>query len=95
MAMLESIGIKKGQPFEPDPEMTKILEAAVKDAYDYMQWYFTEGGGLIPFWKDGYWMQWNIPADQAKIGFPFKTENRLLIAYSGEVCHPFHVKAAT
>jgi hypothetical protein len=78
MAMLESIGIKKGQPFEPDVEMTKILEAAVKDAYDYMQWYFVEGEGLIPFWKDGYWMQWNIPVSQAKIGFPFTTENRLL-----------------
>jgi hypothetical protein len=72
MGMLDSIGIKKGQPFEPDAEMTKILESAVNDAYDYMQWYFTEGGGLIPFWKDGYWMQWNIPADQTKIGSRLK-----------------------
>ncbi len=78
MAMLESIGIKKGQPFEPSAEMTKILEEAVQDAYDYMQWYFVEGGALIPYWENGYWMQWNIPVSQLKLGFPFSTDNSLL-----------------
>ena len=37
MGMLESIGIEKGKPFDPDEKTKRILERAISDAYDYMQ----------------------------------------------------------
>jgi hypothetical protein len=36
MGMLKSLGIKKGEAFNPSPEQRKILAAAAKDAHDYM-----------------------------------------------------------
>lgn len=80
MGMLESIGIKKGQDFNPDSETKIILEKAVKDAYDYMQWYFTTPGkGLVSYWENRQWGAFNIPKEQGDQGFPFATENELLI----------------
>jgi len=36
MGMLKSLGIKKGEDFDPTPEQRKMLAAAAKDAHDYM-----------------------------------------------------------
>ena len=36
MGMLKSLGIKKGEGFDPTPEQRKMLAAAAKDAHDYM-----------------------------------------------------------
>jgi hypothetical protein len=80
MGLLESLGIKKGEPFEPDAEMTRILEAAAEDAYEYMQSMFvTPGGSYTPYWDSGQWQKFNLSADQVKAGFPFVTEERLVI----------------
>ena len=80
MGMLESLGIKKGQEFNPDPETREILETAVQDAYDYMQWYFTTPGkGVSRYWENRQWGAFNIPKEQADQGFPFSTENELLL----------------
>lgn len=80
MGLLDSIGIKKGEEFAPDEATTKIFENALNEAYDYMQWFFvTPGKGLTPYWEDGHWLGPNLPQQQAAAGFPFVTEDRLLI----------------
>lgn len=80
MGMLDSIGIKKGQDFNPDLETKEILNQAVKDAYDSMQWYFTTPGkALIPYWQNSQWTSLNIPKEQIDMGFPFVTKNELLL----------------
>ncbi len=58
--MLEAIGIKRGQPFTPDPHRVELLEAAVQEAhawirhvyenepafYEGTQWFFPAGRDL-------------------------------------------------
>ena len=85
MGMLASIGIIKGSDFDPDPRMVTLLSSAVKDAYDYMQWYLeTPGKALVPFWGPAsQWQRANIPKEQITSGFPFVTEDRLLIEERG------------
>ena len=80
MGMLSSIGIKKGQPFQPDAATTKALQDAVKLAYDQMQSYFTTPGrALMPFWPTRQWQTLNLSRTQAEEGFPFVTPDELLI----------------
>jgi hypothetical protein len=80
MGLLDSIGIKKGEEFAPDEATTEVLENALDEAYDYMQWFFvTPGKGLAPYWEDGHWLGPNLPQQQAAAGFPFVTRDRLLI----------------
>ncbi len=80
MGLLHSIGIRKGETFDPDEKMTEILENALKDAYDHMQWYFeSPGKSLAPYWDHGHWLGPNLPRDQVVAGFPFVTDDRLLI----------------
>ncbi len=84
MGMLASLGIRRGQPFAPDTETAAILESAVKEAYAYMQWYFeTPGKALASYWEGGHWLGPNLPADQAAAGFPYVTDDRLLIDERG------------
>lgn len=49
-------------------------------AYDFLQHRFiTEGGGLNRLWKDRQWGVFNLPAEQKKLGFPFVSDDRVLI----------------
>jgi hypothetical protein len=80
MGLLASIGIEKGKPFAPDAETTKALEEGALRAYDWMQHYFTTPGmSCAPMWEGSHWQVWNLSKEQAKQGFPFVTEDRLLI----------------
>jgi hypothetical protein len=80
MALLASIGIEKGKPFAPDAETSKALEEGVRRACDWMQYYFTTPGkACVPMWEGSRWQVWNLSREQAKLGFPFVTEDRLLI----------------
>ena len=48
--------------------------------YDWMQHYFTTPGmACAPMWEGSQWQVWNLSREQAKLGFPFVTEDRLLI----------------
>ena len=86
MGLLESLGIKKGEEFHPNPELTEILETAAQDAYDYLQWQFvTPGKALTPYWEDSQWSVFNIDPEQAAGGFPFVTEDRLMVDERGEL----------
>lgn len=80
MAMLASLGIVRGQPFEPDEETKSALLEGLACAYDYLQDVFvTEGGGFKQIWADRQWGAFAINPEQAKLGFPFVSDTEVLI----------------
>lgn len=80
MALLASIGIEKGKPFEPTPEEQEDLLKGLARAYDWMQAYFTtEGKAILPWWEDRKWYVWNFAEGQPEAGFPYVSEDRILI----------------
>ena len=80
MAMLADIGIRKGQEFNPDEKTKTALLEGLERAYDYMQSSFvTAGGSLKPFWTDRQWCTFNLPPEQAEIGFPFVEADRVMV----------------
>ena len=80
MALLAGIGIEKGKPFMPDAETTRALEEGLRRAYAYMQSYFTTpGNAMQPYWDGKQWQVFNLPKGQPEAGFPFVTEDRILI----------------
>ena len=80
MGMLSSIGIEKGKPFKPDTDTAKALERSVKLGYDMMMDYFvTPGKALTPWWPGAQWQGPNLSPQQAAQGFPFVTDNELLL----------------
>ena len=80
MGLLASIGIEKGKPFAPDAETSMALEEGARRAFDWMQHYFTTPGmACAPMWEGSQWQRWNLSREQAKLGFPFVTDDRLLI----------------
>lgn len=80
MALVASLGIEKGKPFEPDEETTRALEEGLQCAYDSMQHYFTEPGrAMEPYWEGSQWQVWKFAEGQPEAGFPYVTEDRVLI----------------
>lgn len=83
-SMLQSIGIKKGEAFEPTPPQKNAALEGLELAYAYMQHKFiTEGETVAPLWvKDGEklseWSFWNF-GPQAQMGFPFEDGDEILI----------------
>jgi len=83
--MLASIGIKKDEPFAPNPKIKTALEAAVKSAYDYMEYMFeTPGFGLIEQWDGKQWMNVNEPSND---GFVFDEGDYLLMDARADLFH--------
>lgn len=86
MGILKSIGIEKGKPFNPDARTQQILELAINDAYDYMQDMFVNKA--FKNWVEGtHWSTFNLSVEQAKAGFPFVTEDRMLIDERANLYH--------
>ncbi|TWT80434.1 hypothetical protein CA13_18510 [Planctomycetes bacterium CA13] len=80
MALLAGIGIEKGKPFEPTADQEKAMLEGLSRAYDWMQAYFTtDGKAVLPWWEDRKWYMWNFAEGQAEAGFPYVTEDRILI----------------
>ena len=80
MGLLATIGIEKGKPFKPTTEQKKAMLEGLERAYDWMQAYFTtEGKSVVPWWDDRKWYNWNFAEGQAEAGFPYVTEDRILI----------------
>lgn len=83
-SMLQSIGIKKGEEFDPTPIQKKAALEGLELAYSYMQKKFTtEGETVAPLWvKDGKklseWSFWNF-GPQAQLGFPFEDGEEILV----------------
>jgi len=80
MALLAGIGIEKGKPFDPTADQKRAMKEGIKLAYASMQSYFTtEGKAMLPWWKDKKWYMWNFAEGQAQSGFPYVTDDRILI----------------
>lgn len=83
-SMLQSIGIKKDEAFNPTPLQKKAALEGLELAYAYMQKKFTtEGETVAPLWvKNGEklseWSFWNF-GPQAQLGFPFEDGEEFLI----------------
>jgi hypothetical protein len=50
---LQTLGIEKGKPFHPDAATEKVLDAAVKEAGEWLEMKYD--AGLPPFWPGGPW----------------------------------------
>ncbi len=70
MGMLESLGIEKGKPYNPDAKTKKAMSQAVADAYFYMQEKFMEMRPSIAWWQDRHWAN-SMYTDQDR-GFRFE-----------------------
>jgi hypothetical protein len=81
MGMLASLGIEKGRPFNPDAETKQAMLEGLQRAWTKMQAYLvTPGKATLLFWNNRRWGTLvNLPDGQAKLGFPFVTEDRILI----------------
>ena len=78
MAMLASIGIVRGKPFEPNEEMQAALLEGLQCAYDTMQNHFVTRS-VVPLWEDRKWGVWAFAEGQPEAGFPYETEDMVLI----------------
>jgi hypothetical protein len=86
MGILSSIGIEKGKPFNPDARTQEILELAIADAYDYMQDLFVNKA-FANYIEGTQWSTFNLSPEQAKAGWPFVTEDRMLIDERANLYH--------
>jgi hypothetical protein len=86
MGILSAIGIEKGKPFDPDARTQVILELAIKAAYDYMQDLFVKKA-FSNFIEGTQWSNFNLSKEQAMAGFPFVTEDRMLIDERANLYH--------
>lgn len=78
MALLASIGIEKGKEFKPDATTEKFLLEGLQRAYDWMQDYFINRS-TVAWWPDRQWQVWHFAEGQPQAGFPYVTEDRVLI----------------
>jgi len=80
MGLLAGIGIEKGKPFNPTEDQKRAMLEGIKLAYDSMQSYFTtEGQAMLPWWEDRKWYIWDFAEGQAEAGFPYVTDDMILI----------------
>ena len=80
IALLASIGIEKGKPFNPDEETKEAMLEGLKHAYAFLQHRFvTDRASLLRFWENRQWGIFNLSPEQSKLGFPFVTAERVLI----------------
>lgn len=78
MALLAGIGIEKDKKFKPDAETEKALLEGLQRAYDWMQDYFINRS-TNPWWENRQWQVWQFAKGQPEAGFPYVTEDRVLI----------------
>lgn len=78
MALLTGIGIEKGKEFRPDEQTEKAMLEGLRRAYDWMQEYFINRS-TVPWWQNRQWQVWQFAQGQPEAGFPYVTEDRLLI----------------
>ncbi|NLR90682.1 DUF1254 domain-containing protein [Flammeovirga agarivorans] len=81
MGILKSLGIEKGKEFNPSDKQKKAMEEGLALAYDYMQSLFTTPGKVIvEQWPgESNWYRWNFTSGQPQLGFPYETDNEVLI----------------
>jgi hypothetical protein len=63
--MLASLGIQRGEKFEPSPEVVTILERAAKDAQVESIVRIKDGRAFNPFWNGGSWGAFRVTSKVA------------------------------
>jgi hypothetical protein len=86
VSLLKELGIEKGKPFDPDERQKRAMHEGLQIAYASMQDFFVAPGkATVPLWKneDGslksQWTVWDFAPGQAAAGFPYETENSVLV----------------
>ena len=82
MALLAGIGIEKGKEFKPDAARKKAMLEGLQRAYDWMQDYFINRS-TVAWWQNRQWQVWQFAKGQPEAGFPYVTEDRVLIDERG------------
>ena len=79
--LLKDLGIVKGKKFNPTTEQKRAMQEGLDLAYASMQSFFTtEGKSMVPLWKGkSQWQVWDFAPGQAQIGFPYETEEEVLV----------------
>jgi hypothetical protein len=88
VGMLEGIGIRKGQKFDPSPEVAAILEKAAKDAQAYLIEHIKSGESFNPFWEGSAWGSFKVTTDVAATLLSYAFDDRL--AYQDRVTNVFY-----
>ena len=78
MALLASIGIEKGKPFDPSEQDKRALLEGLERAYTWMQDYFVNRS-TTAWWSDREWQVWQFAEGQPEAGFPYVDSDRVLI----------------
>jgi hypothetical protein len=87
MGMLQSLGIEKGKPFEPDEKLAVAMERGARDAYFYMQGLVDKMHAANLYWPDRHWSLVMQPDD--KRGFAFVNEDAVRIDARAAAWHFF------
>ncbi len=79
--LLREIRIQKGRAFETSAEWTSIYTEGAQCAFEYLQdIFYTPGALLKPYYDEAnQWQVFNVPQDQAKLGFPFEADGIPLV----------------
>ena len=86
MGLLCAIGIEKEKPFAPDARLRRILETAAAEANRYLQWLFVNRA-FRSYLPGTRWSVFDLPMDQARAGWPFVTDTKMLIDERANLYH--------
>ncbi len=88
IGMLDGIGIRKGQPFDPSPEVVTILERAAKDAQAEAIARIQDGRSFNPFWEGGVWGAFRVTPKVAATLGSYVFDDR--VAYEDRIFNHFY-----
>jgi len=88
LGMLDGIGIRKGQKFDPSPEVVVILEKAAKEAQAESIRRIRDGRAFNPFWKGGKWGAFRVTSQVAATLGSYVFEDRM--AYEDRIFNHFY-----
>ncbi|SMP37179.1 DUF1214 domain-containing protein [Roseibium denhamense] len=78
MGMLASLGMVRGEAFEPDEDTQAAMLEGLQCAYDTMQEHFISNS-VVPLWEDRTWGVWDFAEGQPEAGFPYATDEMVLV----------------
>ena len=88
LGMLDGIGIRKGQEFNPSSEVAAILEKAAQDAQAESIARIKDGRAFNPFWKGGKWGAFRVTSQVAATLGSYVFEDRM--AYEDRIFNHFY-----